>query len=61
MDGPDEPIVNKQEQTIKVNAEENPYGNKEKGYREGNRNDSDTEENELPIKNNEPGKRVTSD
>lgn len=54
VDGPDEPIVNEQEQTIKVNPEEKEYENKEKGYEEGNRNDSDTDEKEPPVKKNKP-------
>jgi hypothetical protein len=55
VDGPDEPIVNEQEQTVKVNPEEKKYENKEKGYEEGNRNDSDTDEKQPAIKkNNKP-------
>lgn len=54
VDGPDEPIVNEQEQTIKVNPQEKEYENKEKGYEEGKRNDSDTDEKEPPVKNNKP-------
>ena len=51
VDGPDEPVVNEQEQTITVNPqEEKQYENKEKGYKEGNRNDSDTDEKEPPVK-----------
>lgn len=54
-DGTDEPIVNEQEQTIKVNPqEEKKYDNMEKGYKEGNRNDSDTDEKDDPVKNNKP-------
>ena len=33
-----------------MNSQEKEYENKEKGYEEGNRNDSDTDEKEPPVK-----------
>ena len=53
VDGPDEPIVNEQEQNEPVNKEDAADQNnkqsteKEKGYKEGNKNDSDTDTTDV--------------
>ena len=53
VDGPDEIIVNEQVQNIEVNPQDDDALNKEKGYKEGNKKDPDTEEVTTPVKNKE--------
>ncbi|HTB51581.1 MAG TPA: hypothetical protein VK718_02310 [Ferruginibacter sp.] len=56
----DEQVVNEEEQDIPINPQDDEGAeDKEKGYEEGNRDDSDTEdESELPGQHDDSGKTI---